>query len=87
MEFLLVAIVLFFLLYLLRPLIWRWLSGRAIKHLNNMFGQQQAQQERKGKKQSEMSGSTIKKKVDLKEIDKKRFDKGEGEYVDFEDVK
>ncbi|GAD05431.1 hypothetical protein PORCRE_1133 [Porphyromonas crevioricanis JCM 15906] len=52
-----------------------------------MFGQQQAQQERKGKKQSEMSGSTIKKKVDLKEIDKKRFDKGEGEYVDFEDVK
>ena len=86
----LLGILIFVLaVYVFAPILRRWLFARAVNHINNLFGQEsQAGKSRAtNKKRKQAEGSGVKEKLDLNEIEKKRFDKGEGEYIDFEDVK
>ncbi|MDO4671619.1 MAG: DUF4834 family protein [Porphyromonadaceae bacterium] len=92
MGILSVLFLIFFLAWIFAPVIKRWLFARIVNKMNKQFSEQFGQQtgdnkQRNGGFNSDQTEASSQQKQDLKEIDNKRFDKSEGEYVDFEEVK
>lgn len=94
MGFLATLLLIIILIRIFAPHIRRWLLSRLTKRMNDQFERQfgfnnsdQSRSYADQRQEGNQTDASARQKQDLKEIDNKRFDKTEGEYVDFEEVK
>ncbi|MFC2358664.1 hypothetical protein [Porphyromonas endodontalis] len=82
MTFVLIIVLIGVLFYLFRIQIPKWFLRRL--GIYNASQEASRSQKRRGERESRRSPG---EKVDITTVDKRKFDKGQGEYVDFTEEK
>lgn len=83
---LLIILLIIVLIYLFRQPIQRWLMRRFMLHVQNRMteqAQQQQYQSNNQRQRSKKDKKPAKEKLNQADIMKKKFEKDQGEYVDF----
>ncbi len=80
MDFLLILLLIILIIYLCRKWIIRGISTLMIRRLQHQFGEQSQE----GVKRRQHHHKTPKKeKLSIEEVERRKFDKDQGEYIDF----
>lgn len=84
MDFLLILLLIILIIYLCRKWIIRGISTLMIRRLQRQFGEQSQE----GVKRRQHHHKPPKKeKLSIEEVERRKFDKDQGEYIDFTEDK